>query len=84
MEEYSEKSDASGEAVRVGERTVTDLYERIRQELEDEPEADLVRLRRRLYVWEKHILEFPVRMPTGETRILGKIRVRAQIWSWVT
>jgi hypothetical protein len=77
MDEYSDRAETSADALRVAERTICDLYERIREEMEADTENNPVRVKKELAFWTNHILPFPVKLPTGETRPLGKVRVRA-------
>ena len=77
MDEYSDLAEASLDAVRVSERTMGDLFERIREELEAEPERNPKTLKKDLAHWTNHVLPFLVKLSTGETRPLRKVRVRA-------
>ena len=77
MDEYSQLAAASADALRVGDRTMRDLYERIREEQESDPERNQPTVKKTLAYWTNHILPFAVKLPTGETRPLERVRVRA-------
>jgi hypothetical protein len=77
LDAYSQIAEMAPDALRVAERTMRDLFERLRDEVESDPDRNQLTVKRELAVWQNHILPFEVKLPSGETRPLEKVRVRA-------
>jgi integrase len=77
LDEYAQLTEVAPEALRVADRTLFDLCERLREEGEADPDKSPRALSKDLAHWRNHILPFEVKLVTGETRPLEKVRVRA-------